>query len=57
MYLTSRTTERGTEDIDFLVPYDEKLLKYLEQVPDDTARRIGRYVSNLIEDGSTIQIG
>lgn len=47
----------GIEDADFLVPYDEPLLEYREQVPDDTPRRIGRYVSNLIEDGSTIQIG
>ena len=36
--------------------YDEPLLEYLEQVPDDTAQRIGIYVSNPIEDGSTIQI-
>lgn len=45
------------DDVDYIVPYDEPLLEYIEQVPDDTAQRIGRYVSNLIEDGSTVQIG
>jgi acyl-CoA hydrolase len=32
--------EIGIEDVDFLAPYDEPLLEYLEQVPDDTARMI-----------------
>ena len=45
------------EDVDFIVPYDEPLLEYLEQVPGDTAERIGSYVSSIIEDGSTIQVG
>ena len=47
----------NVDDVDFIVPYDEPLLEYLEQVPGDTAQRIGRYVSNIIEDGSTIQVG
>jgi acyl-CoA hydrolase/GNAT superfamily N-acetyltransferase len=45
------------EDVDFIVPYDEPLLEYLEKVPGDTAERIGSYVSSIIEDGSTIQVG
>ena len=45
------------EDVDYIVPYDEPLLEYLEQVPGDIAERIGRYVSSLVEDGSTIQVG
>jgi acyl-CoA hydrolase/GNAT superfamily N-acetyltransferase len=45
------------KDVDFIVPYDEPLLEYLEQVPGDTAQGIGRYVSSIIEDGSTIQLG
>ena len=45
------------EDVDFIIPYDEPLLEYLEQVPGDTAQRIGSYVSSIIEDGSTIQVG
>jgi acyl-CoA hydrolase/GNAT superfamily N-acetyltransferase len=47
----------GIEDVDFIVPYDEPLLEYLEQVPGDIAAKIGRYVSGIIEDGSTIQVG
>ena len=49
--------EINIEDVDFIVPYDEPLLEYLEQVPGDTAERIGSYVSSIIEDGSTIQVG
>ncbi len=49
--------EININDVDFIIPYDEPLLEYLEQVPGDTAERIGRYVSSLIEDGSTIQVG
>lgn len=45
------------EDLDYIVPYDEPLLEYHEQVPGDTADRIGSYVSSIIEDGSTIQVG
>lgn len=45
------------EDVDFIVPFDEPLLEYIEQVPGDTAQRIGGYVSRIIEDGSTIQVG
>ena len=45
------------EDVDIIVPYDEPLLEYLEQVPGDIAQRIGSYVSRIIENGSTIQIG
>ena len=45
------------EDVDFIVPYDEPLLEYLEQVPGDVARQIGGYVARIIENGSTIQVG
>ena len=45
------------EDVDFIVPHDEPLLEYIEHVPGDTAQRIGSYVSSIIEDGSTIQVG
>jgi acyl-CoA hydrolase/GNAT superfamily N-acetyltransferase len=45
------------EDVDFIVPHDEPLLEYLEQVPGDIAQIIGSYVSKIIEDGSTIQVG
>jgi acyl-CoA hydrolase/RimJ/RimL family protein N-acetyltransferase len=45
------------EDVDFIIPYDELLLEYETQVPDDVAQSIGKYVSQLIEDGDTIQVG
>jgi acyl-CoA hydrolase/ribosomal protein S18 acetylase RimI-like enzyme len=45
------------EDVDFILPYDEPLLEYIEQVPGVIAERIGRYVSSIVEDGSTIQVG
>jgi acyl-CoA hydrolase/GNAT superfamily N-acetyltransferase len=45
------------EDVNFIIPYDEPLLEYETQVPDEVAQNIGRYVSQLIEDGDTIQVG
>ncbi len=45
------------EDVDFLVPKDEPLLQYIEAVPGEVSSRIGRYVSRIVEDGSTIQVG
>jgi len=32
-------------------------LEYETQVPDEIAQSIGKYVSQLIEDGDTIQVG
>jgi len=45
------------EDVDFLVPHDEPLLEYDAGGEDDIVRRMGRYVSRLIQDGETIQVG
>jgi acyl-CoA hydrolase len=45
------------ENVDFIVPHDEPLLEYAEQVPGDISQRIGRHVSGIIEDGSTVQVG
>ncbi len=45
------------DDIDLLVPVDYPILEAVIGVPDETARSIGRYIANLIEDGSTIQMG
>jgi len=47
----------NVRDIDFIVPHDEPLLEYNEQVPDDIAASIGAYVSRIVEDGDTIQVG
>jgi len=44
-------------EIDFAVRHDEELLEYEADLPDDVADRIGGYVSELVEDGATIQVG
>jgi len=46
------------DEIDCLVPFEEPLVEALPSVSDnEVSRRIGHYVSHLIEDGSTLQIG
>jgi acyl-CoA hydrolase len=45
------------DDIDFILPYDEPLLEYSPGADTDIVQRIGKYVSRLIEDGDTIQVG
>jgi acyl-CoA hydrolase/GNAT superfamily N-acetyltransferase len=45
------------KDIDYIVPYDETLLEYGPEAETDIAIRIGNYVSRLIEDGDTLQVG
>jgi len=44
-------------DVDYIIPRDEPLLEYQGEVPGEIARRIGEYVSHIIEDGDTIQVG
>ncbi|NYT02745.1 MAG: GNAT family N-acetyltransferase [Methanosarcinales archaeon] len=45
------------DDVEYVVQHDEPLLEYRETVPGDLAQSIGRYVSRIVEDGSTIQVG
>lgn len=45
------------EDVDFLIPYDEPLLEYAVEGPGDIIQAIGKYVSRIIEDESTLQVG
>jgi len=45
------------DDIDYVVPRDEALLEYSPGADTGIAPRIGKYVSRLIEDGDTIQVG
>ncbi|MGB9438644.1 MAG: GNAT family N-acetyltransferase [Desulfobacterales bacterium] len=46
------------DDIDWLVPYEEPLVEALPTVKDnEVSRRIGHYVSELVDDGATLQIG
>lgn len=45
------------DHIDHLVEVDTPLLQSVPAAPDDTALEIGRHVAELIEDGSTLQLG
>ena len=45
------------DDIDFLVPVNYPILETQVGVADEIARNIGKYIANLIEDGSTLQMG
>jgi acyl-CoA hydrolase/GNAT superfamily N-acetyltransferase len=54
---THGNTFLHVRDIDFLVPHDEPLLEYTSTAPDEIAQRIGHYVSRIIQDGDTIQVG
>jgi acyl-CoA hydrolase/GNAT superfamily N-acetyltransferase len=43
--------------IDYLIVHDEPVLEFDVPVDDEIAKRIGSYVSRLVQDGDTIQIG
>ncbi|MGD9137408.1 MAG: GNAT family N-acetyltransferase [Desulfobacterales bacterium] len=46
------------DEIDWLVPYEESLVEALPTIKDnEVSRRIGHYVSELVDDGATLQIG
>lgn len=46
------------DEIDWLVLYEEPLVEALPTVKDnEISRRIGHYVSQLVDDGTTLQIG
>ena len=44
-------------DIDALVPVDYPITESVHGAPDEIARDIGRHIADLIEDGSTLQMG
>ena len=44
-------------NVDFVLPYDEPILEYESIIPGEIAQRIGRYVSRIVQDGDTIQVG
>jgi acyl-CoA hydrolase/GNAT superfamily N-acetyltransferase len=44
-------------DVDFIIPYNEPLLEFEASAPDDIIQRIGKYVSEIVRDGDTIQVG
>ncbi len=43
--------------INYIIPYDEPILEFHAEADSEIAQRIGRYVSRLIQDGDTIQVG
>jgi acyl-CoA hydrolase/GNAT superfamily N-acetyltransferase len=45
------------EDIDIIVPYDEPILEFWAEADTEIAKRIGGYVSKIVQDGDTIQVG
>lgn len=45
------------DDIDLAIPVDVPLLYSHRERADDVARRIGKNIADLIEDGSTMQMG
>lgn len=47
----------SVNDISLLVPCDEPLMEYPAEEISDEIREIGRYVAQLVNDGSTVQLG
>ncbi len=44
-------------DVDYILRHDEPLLTYSNKAADDIAEKIGKYVSRIVMDGDTIQVG
>ncbi|MBN1574884.1 MAG: GNAT family N-acetyltransferase [Deltaproteobacteria bacterium] len=45
------------EEVDFIVMKDEPLMEYEDEVPGEIAKKVGKYVARIINDGDTIQVG
>ena len=45
------------KDVDFIIPHDEPLLEIPGIELNEATQRIGNYVSRLVQDGDTIQVG
>ena len=45
------------KDVDFLIFHKEPLLEYEAKVSDEITQLIGKYVTRIVEDGDTIQVG
>jgi acyl-CoA hydrolase/GNAT superfamily N-acetyltransferase len=45
------------KNVDFVLPHDEPILEFKAEADDEVAQQIGQYVSRLIQDGDTIQVG
>jgi len=44
-------------DVHFIVPHDEPLIEFKSRESDEIDAKIGNYVSRLVQDGDTIQVG
>lgn len=45
------------EDVNFIISHDEPILEYVSEADTDISQQIGKYVSRLIRDGETLQVG
>jgi acyl-CoA hydrolase/GNAT superfamily N-acetyltransferase len=45
------------KDIDYVIHHEEPLLEFSSEVPGEITRQIARYVTQIINDGDTIQLG
>jgi len=45
------------QNVNFIVPFDEPLLEFELIVSDEISQGIGKYVSRLVQDNDTIQVG
>ncbi len=45
------------EDVDYIIPYGEPILEFTKHLNDEVAEQIGKYVSRLIQNGDTLQVG
>ena len=45
------------KNIDYVIHHEEPLLEFSPQVPDEITQQIARHVSQIINDGDTIQLG
>lgn len=50
-------TQVHVSDVDYFVEFHQQPPTLPEPQPDETAMQIGRHIANLVEDGSTIQLG
>jgi acyl-CoA hydrolase/ribosomal protein S18 acetylase RimI-like enzyme len=45
------------KDVDYILPHDEPLLEFTPDTDSGVSQKIGKYVSRLVQDGDTIQVG
>ena len=45
------------DDIDYAIIHEEPLLEFENHIEGDVTQKIGEYVSRLVQDGDTIQVG